>query len=809
MWQLVSELKDDLLSLDQQQRSRALQIITYHLDTTTTDNDDTATLDYLFEYGLSKVKAEDCLLDSTALIKMIVSLHPEKDKLLVSHSVLETYSVHDSSVQVRLSVLDILKSFQSAVRVPLLLARVAGEKDPRCLLDIFSLITGTLDITDYVEDVFEHFSPYFPITFKSTFIKSVSEEELQYGLRVVLAAHPEMAHLSLPFYNEKLSLAQNGTVAMECVKGMRASLERGASGSAVSAFHRESINLAVSVLSKDFCDEHLALAVYELLVSFVKNPVVSQESAILISEHCLFGMKDANGKMNSIIPSIVRYVAATSETVSRIFYDSIIKDNMKGIISAESNDGNKLGWACVLAFLCATSESSFHIFRVDCLDVKKLAKIQSTVLSQNSQQPSIRKKDLVFAMSFIEALLRDPLVVDGLCRLDLIKSLLTFVDEYKNSISIDQSFVTMIVQSVIKHQTATILENCKLFTGFSGQIVVESLMGGSEELAIELIDAIIESGESPKFYLESACDDLFTAGPLEKSISWLHVLDQRLDYDSCDIIICSFKDRPWLIENMALFSEPFQRLIALSLPVDLSTVQVLSRFAHDPEIIAALYNKHGQDMPVSLSDNPQSLFALARAMIFLEDERVFAILPTLPQNTLESILDPHTSRVDFKHNFVARPTHKKWFLERVLPDHKVSFECKLALLVRCCLTDKQVIKSLVLEPFIDELLRKETVTLESISFIDSLLTIDPFIIKTQYTGIIDKLIVAGTGIGSARVRAGALMTLIKLLETVSGSAVLPFAGEYIKKVRPALGDRKQAIRGLAVRVTDLLYCVML
>lgn len=93
--------------------------------------------------------------------------------------------------------------------IPQFIQAMDGEKDPRNLLiafKIFRLMTRVLDISKYIEDLFELLWCYFPITFKPppNDPYAITSEELKQHLRECIAATPYFAKFAMPSLQEKL-----------------------------------------------------------------------------------------------------------------------------------------------------------------------------------------------------------------------------------------------------------------------------------------------------------------------------------------------------------------------------------------------------------------------------------------------------------------------------------------------------------------------------------------------------------------------------------------------------------------------------
>lgn len=772
--QLIVDLKEDLLSSEQSRRAQALLAIKSSIDSTDTDS-----LEYIFDFAVSKLKAEDCLKESSQLISDILRVHPDNRHLMTQLVML--YTPQTLPVNCRIAILDIFISCPPPLSQ--FIPQMEGEKDPRCLLQIFKIVS-TAQI-DNVELIFEAFSPYFPITFKSNLIRTVSEEELREGLRMVLSSDLEMAHLALPFYNDKLASSQNSIVAVECVKGMMQSYKK-AAPLAVSAYYKESINLVVSVLVKDFCDQELAHFIYTFLATSFTDSDIFTEAVLLICEHIKFGITDV--KLSMHIPSIIRHVGGVHIDSSRCIYDNIVKS----MIEDENCSSNRLYMACVLAFLCAINESKYRISFEGC-GLLALANTQMKLLSE--QRAS--KKDMIFSLSFLEAILRDPSYFeDSHSQLQIILSVYNAIEEHHSRL--DLSFVSMIAQSVVKHQSNTIISHPDNFTSFCNAVIVESLMA-PEDVSVALIDTFINLNMPAQFYL-SKCN-------LEKidiinRLRWLEYFDKIGNEEGVDLIVCSIQEKQILIDDFHKFTHMAQRIIAISLPVDFSSVELLQVFEEHPDVKAALYSKHNQ--PISSCTDERSIFCMARAMILRQDSQVFDLIPNL--GNLNSLLDDNSCLVNTKHNFVSLPTHQQWFMERTLSDSQYPLECKISWLC-CC--NETVLRALDLDPFLADCLSQPILCNNTISLLSKLARTDPFIFKNVFTLLFEGLIRTGNNSEKPSIRFAALSLLKDLLDVISGSTVLPFVHDYVRKLRPALGDSKSAIRSLAVKCTDALYAVLL
>lgn len=83
------------------------------------------------------------------------------------------------------------------------------EKDPRCLMVYFSILSVILaewDINEEVKDLWESVSRYYPITFRAKPGDpiGITPNELKVRLRMCIAATSEFAPMAFPFLIEKL-----------------------------------------------------------------------------------------------------------------------------------------------------------------------------------------------------------------------------------------------------------------------------------------------------------------------------------------------------------------------------------------------------------------------------------------------------------------------------------------------------------------------------------------------------------------------------------------------------------------------------
>ncbi len=90
-----------------------------------------------------------------------------------------------------------------------ILSLVELEKDPRCLMLYFSILSVILaewDIQEKVKDLWESVSRYYPITFRAKHDDpiGITPDELKLRLRMCMAATSEFAPMAFPFLIEKL-----------------------------------------------------------------------------------------------------------------------------------------------------------------------------------------------------------------------------------------------------------------------------------------------------------------------------------------------------------------------------------------------------------------------------------------------------------------------------------------------------------------------------------------------------------------------------------------------------------------------------
>lgn len=87
---------------------------------------------------------------------------------------------------------------------------IAGEKDPRNLMTVYTIIqkiVQLLDISTHVEDLFDATFCYFPITFRpppdNPF--GITAKDLKSNLRKCMASTPLFSKLALPLLLQKLT----------------------------------------------------------------------------------------------------------------------------------------------------------------------------------------------------------------------------------------------------------------------------------------------------------------------------------------------------------------------------------------------------------------------------------------------------------------------------------------------------------------------------------------------------------------------------------------------------------------------------
>lgn len=105
------------------------------------------------------------------------------------------------------------------------LQQIDGEKDPRCLLTVFSMvvnIASNFPIDRFAEDLFEVSACYFPITFNPppNDPYGITKEKLINGLRACLHASPLFAPFCLEMLMDKITSTINETKT-ECFNTLR------------------------------------------------------------------------------------------------------------------------------------------------------------------------------------------------------------------------------------------------------------------------------------------------------------------------------------------------------------------------------------------------------------------------------------------------------------------------------------------------------------------------------------------------------------------------------------------------------------
>jgi DNA repair/transcription protein MET18/MMS19 len=91
------------------------------------------------------------------------------------------------------------------------------EKDPRCLMVYFSILSAILaewNIHEEVKDLWESVSRYYPITFRAKPDDpiGITPSDLKLRLRMCIAASSEFAPMAFPFLIEKLDFQVTANV---------------------------------------------------------------------------------------------------------------------------------------------------------------------------------------------------------------------------------------------------------------------------------------------------------------------------------------------------------------------------------------------------------------------------------------------------------------------------------------------------------------------------------------------------------------------------------------------------------------------
>jgi hypothetical protein len=530
------------------------------------------------------------------------------------------------------------------------------------------------------------------------------------------------------------------------------------------------------------------MAIYDFLANALTDSLANEEFLNLICDHILHSLEDSNGSLYTHLPSLIRFVAAPTLTASKILSSRLFPR----ISCAIDENISKMEWACLLGFLCAFSESQYYLFREQNSFILKCVQIQTEILAGNAS-----KKDVLFAISFIEALLRDPLLFGNEpLRVSLVTQVFDAIEKF--GYEMDSGFASMISLSVVKHQKESLMNNADQLVKYSSLLVIKGFLA-DPDLSGTIINAAIavNSLHLNLFVAECNLADI----PEHIRIQWIILLD-KLQNDSClDCIICSL-DPNILLGHSSGMSRSTLALIYLSLPPELSSIDLIAPFAYLPEIIAAMFNKHQAGLEDLQFNDEMTKFCVIRAMIFQQDNRSFEFIKEWSINK-SKLLDSSYSRVNKSHRFVMKPFYEQWFMESVLCKYQDLFSigCKVELLCSC---STSTIQTLNLSNVLDECL-DASATLEVIKLLDMILTTDALILKSHFKQAVESLASCAVKNEKSAVRHAALQCLKSLFDIVSGSAVLPFIPYFVSLLKPALGDKKAAVRALAVHCTNQLY----
>ncbi|KAI8581362.1 hypothetical protein K450DRAFT_270226 [Umbelopsis ramanniana AG] len=259
---------------------------------------------------------------------------------------------------------------QSDELIPQFIQAMDGEKDPRNLLiafKIFKLMTRVLDISKYIEDLFELLWCYFPITFKPPpgDPYAITSEELKQHLRECIAATPYFAKFAMPSLQEKLENPSD-VVKKEAIATITVCAP-------VYGAHAllPGITEILSVLStqifyaKDNAMQSLALSGIHVItatlatgisIAAISDPI--QRSLDPLIDECIMAMKQPEHKNARSAIALLRSAASASDPACT----SIVERAVPSLLSSYRNAYNDSERIAVLELIIEIMEASRTLY---------------------------------------------------------------------------------------------------------------------------------------------------------------------------------------------------------------------------------------------------------------------------------------------------------------------------------------------------------------------------------------------------------------------------------------------------------------
>ncbi|CAG8494992.1 1280_t:CDS:10, partial [Ambispora gerdemannii] len=198
-----------------------------------------------------------------------------------------------------------------------------GEKDPRNLLLVFSLvkyIITNFDISEHVEDFFEVTFCYFPITFKPPpdDVYGITADDLKVGLRECFSATPHFANQAMPLLLEKLA-SSSGNAKKDSMETLAACAPVYGANALTPYLEDLWDGLKIEIFhSTDDSLESYALDALRSIVSALSSQIVAQSDPLErflqpIIKECLENLKEPELKLAKHGGRILKYCAMASD----------------------------------------------------------------------------------------------------------------------------------------------------------------------------------------------------------------------------------------------------------------------------------------------------------------------------------------------------------------------------------------------------------------------------------------------------------------------------------------------------------------
>ncbi len=211
---LFVEASEELLTAND---SKGIQLLSKIVEKCSPSIIDKKTCLVLLDFFCSRLYDLKSIDSSLIAIQSLLNLNHIEDPNLITLGIFEQVKVQSLPFKTRNLIYQILSNisnfYYSKLSVDYIngvIRSVDGEKDPRNLMIVFELIKIIIQNLDYknnLQDLFEVFFCYFPVTFtpppNDPF--GVTSEDLKVSLRNLISASPLFAPYAIPGLLEKLS----------------------------------------------------------------------------------------------------------------------------------------------------------------------------------------------------------------------------------------------------------------------------------------------------------------------------------------------------------------------------------------------------------------------------------------------------------------------------------------------------------------------------------------------------------------------------------------------------------------------------